>query len=124
MPIEIAIQKLQGFVRDHKAEILSTTDDRLSVRIRGIEGARRRGEYPVAMIMNLDVRQVQFCTQGRTKVYQNRTRFSVSLHPVKARDRRQTALQGQAQQILLSFQAYIVGQEIDDDLQAAIIEPR
>jgi hypothetical protein len=76
------------------------------------------------MIMNLDIQQVQYCTGGRKKVYQNRTRISVSIHPVRPRDRRQSALDGQAQQLLLSFQAYIVGQEVDDQVRQLIIEPR
>ncbi len=124
VPIEIAVQKLQGFISDHKAEILSTTPDHISIRIKGVESARRRSEHPVSMIMNMDIHQVQFCLQGRSMVYQNRTKFVVGLFPVKSRDRRQAALQGQAHQILLSFQAYIVGQEIDDQLRLKIIEPR
>jgi diguanylate cyclase (GGDEF)-like protein/PAS domain S-box-containing protein len=124
VPIGIAVQKLQGFIRDHKAEILSTTANELSIRIRGIDSARRRGEHPVPMIMKIYIEEVQYCTQSRTKVYQNRTKMSVQLYPVKTRDRRRDSLEGQAHQLLLSFQAYIVGQVIDDELRLCIIEPR
>jgi diguanylate cyclase (GGDEF)-like protein/PAS domain S-box-containing protein len=124
VPMAIAVQKLEGFIRDHKAEVLSTTANQLSLRIKGIDTARRRGEHPVAMIMDVHIQEVQFCTQGRTKVYQNRTKMMVYLYPVKTRDRRRASLEGQAQQLLLSFQAYIVGQEINDELRLSIIEPR
>lgn len=124
VPMEIAVEKLQGFIQDHRAEILSTTPSHLSIQIKSGGSARRRGEHPVPMIMNLDIQQVQYCTGGRKKVYQNRTRISVSIHPVRPRDRRQSALDGQAQQLLLSFQAYIVGQEVDDQVRQLIIEPR
>jgi diguanylate cyclase (GGDEF)-like protein len=122
VPSQVAFQKLGGFVGDHKAEILSNSEDQISIRIIGGQG--RRGDYRVAMIMNIHVQDVQFGTSGRTKVYQNRTQFRVTIHPVKPRDRRHTVVAGQARQIMLSFQSYIVGQEIDDELRASIILPR
>jgi len=124
VPIEIAVEKLQGFIQDHKAEVLSTTPSHLSIQVKSGDSARRRGEHSVPMIMNMDIQQVKYCTSGRKKVYQNRTRISVSVHPVRPRDRRQSALDGQAQLLLLSFQAYIVGQEIDDSVRQLIIETR
>lgn len=124
VPLEIAMQKLEGFVKDHAAEVLSTTKNQLSVRIRSVAGARRRGEHPVPMILNIDFVEVQYRSQARNAAYQSRTKFSVSFCPVKSRDRRQSAFEGQAHQLLLSFQAYIVGQEIDEQLKLAINEPR
>ncbi|HAC89248.1 MAG TPA: hypothetical protein DCF63_01250 [Planctomycetaceae bacterium] len=124
VPLEIALQKLEGFVKDHAAEVLSTTKNQLSVRIKSVAGARRRGEHPVPMILNIDFLEVQYRSQARNAAYQSRTKFTVSFCPVKSRDRRQSAFEGQAHQILLSFQAYIVGQEIDEQLKLAINEPR
>ncbi len=121
VPIEVAIQKLEGFVGDHKAEILNTSENELSIRVVGGQG--RRGEHKIAMLLNIKMQSVKFCT-NRTKVYQNRTLFNVTIHPVKPRDRRQTVIAGQAHQIMLSFQAYIVGQEIDEELRQSIIMPR
>ncbi len=121
VPFDVAVQKLEGFVGDHRAEVLSTKENEVSIRVMGGQG--RRGEHRIAMILNVQFQDVKFCT-ARTKVYQNRTKFNVSIHPVKPRDRRQTVIAGQAHQIMLSFQAYIVGQEIDDELAKAIILPR
>jgi hypothetical protein len=122
VPIEVAIQKLEGFVSDHKAELLSNSDSEISIRVIGGQG--RRGEHRIAMLMNVRVQNVQVCTSGRSKVYQNRSKFTVAIYPVKPRDRRQSVIEGQAHQIMLSFQAYIVGQEIDEVLKASIILPR
>jgi diguanylate cyclase (GGDEF)-like protein/PAS domain S-box-containing protein len=122
VPIEVAIQKLEGFVNDHNAELLSNSDNEISIRVIGGQG--RRGEHRIAMLMNVKVLNVQVCTTGRSKVYQNRTKFSVTIHPVKSRDRRQSVIEGQARQLILSFQAYVVGQEIDESLKASIILPR
>ena len=124
VPMEIAVGKLQGFIQDHKADVLSTTPTSLSIQIKAEAGARRRDEHPVPMIMNIEVKEVQYCAGGRKKVYQNRTLISASVHPVRARDRRPATIKGQAQQVLLSFQSYIVGQEVDDEIRSLIILPR
>lgn len=122
VPIEVALQKLEGFVNDHKAELLSHSDSEISIRVLGGQG--RRGECRIAMLLNVKIQHVQFSQAGRSRTYQNRTKFTVTIHPVKPRDRRQSVIEGQARQLILSFQAYIVGQEIDDKLQESIILPR
>jgi diguanylate cyclase (GGDEF)-like protein/PAS domain S-box-containing protein len=124
VPISIAVQKLEGFINDHRAEILSANHDQLSVRIKGGDNARRRGEHPTSLIMDVVVQEVQFCTLSRAKVYQNRTKFQVKLFTDKTRDRRKSSFEGQAKLLLQSFQAYIGGQQIDEELRLSIIEPR
>ncbi|MBX3423748.1 MAG: diguanylate cyclase [Pirellulaceae bacterium] len=124
VPMEIAAQKLQGFVRDHRAEILSAHGERISIRVKSMESARRRGEHAVALLMNIKIQNVKYCSNGRNTVYQDRTLMLVTMHPVKSRDRRLSSLEGQAQQVLLSFQAYMVAEEVDDELRPSIIKPR
>jgi diguanylate cyclase (GGDEF)-like protein len=124
VPFGVAIQKLEGFVGDHKAEIVSTDADRVTIRVVGGQNGRRRGEHGIAMLMQVDIQQVEFFTSGRNRAYQSRTKFAVQLHPVRPRDRRHSVIEGQAHQILLSFQAYIVGEEIDEQLRKSIILPR
>jgi diguanylate cyclase (GGDEF)-like protein/PAS domain S-box-containing protein len=126
VPEEVAIQKLKDFIADHQAEILSATNSHVSIRIDGqkSEGVRRRGERAAIIMLDISVQGVKICSQGRSKSYLNRTRFKVSARPIKARDRRSAILAGQINQILHSFKAYLVAQEIDANLKATIIEPR
>lgn len=127
VPKEVALQKLKGFIADHKAELLSIKDSRIAIRVDAQKSdvIRRTGERSAVMLMDVEIQTVQVCTTSRNqKSYQNRTRFKVSVQPVRARDRRSAALQGQAQRLLRSFQAYLVAQEIDGELRRLIIEPR
>lgn len=126
VPEEVAIQKLKGFIADHKAEVLSATSTHVSIRIDGqnSDGVRRRGERVAVIMLDINIQGVKICTHGRSKSYQNRTKFSVKARTIKARDRRSAVLMGQINQILHSFQAYVVAQEIDEALRATIIEPR
>lgn len=125
VPKEVAIQKLQGFIHDHKADLVSVKDSDLVIRVNSNGGlGRRQDERSAAMILEANVQTVDILSEGRTKAYQSRTRFIVSVKPVRARDRRLSTLSGQARQLLASFQAYLVAQEVDDELSKKIIEPR
>ncbi|MCA9192446.1 MAG: diguanylate cyclase [Planctomycetales bacterium] len=126
VPREVSIEKLSGFVNDHKAEIVSISDSRVIVKINsGASGCGRRGaERPTLMEMDIQVKSVQVVAQGRMKTYQNRTLFVVRLNPIRPRDRRASNMEGVAQQFFTSFQSYLVAQEVDEDLKRSIIEPR
>ncbi len=126
VPKEVAVQKLKGFINDHSAELVTIEESKVVMRIDGQKSAaiRRNGERPAIMLMEVGIQSVQIRSGGRQATYQSRTKFSVSVSPVRARDRRSASLTGQAHQLLQSFQAYLVAQEIDQDLAQRIIEPR
>lgn len=126
VPEAVAIQKLKGFIADHRAEVLSADESYVSIRIdsQKNDGPRRRGERSAVILLNVRIQAVQVVAPGRAKTYQNRIKFAVSVQPVKSRDRRTSVLLGQINQILYSFQAYVVAQEVDAELKETIIEPR
>lgn len=126
VPKEVAVQKLKGFINDHHAELISIEESRVAIRVdsQKIKATRRQGERPTMMLMDVSICNVEVCSHGRQKTYQRRTKFSVTIRPMRARDRRSESLKGQAGHLLNSFQAYLVAQEIDDELEQMIIEPR
>lgn len=126
VPRDVAIQKLSGFIADYDADIVTSSEEIISIKIDSSKRktARRSGERPSMLLMDIEMQSVQICTPGRQKTYQNRERFHVTIRPVKSRDRRSAALVGQADQVLKTLQAYLVAQEITEELQASIIEPR
>lgn len=125
VPKEVAIQKLQGFIHDHKAELVKVKDSDLVIRVNSNSGqGRRQDERSVAMVLEVNIQTVDVLSEGRTQTYQSRTRFTVVVKPVRSRDRRLSTLSGQARQLLASFQAYLVAQEVDEELGKKIIEPR
>lgn len=125
VPQEVAVQKLEGFINDHDAELVSTEDSEIKIRVNSTAGSIRRGERPTSMLMNINMTKVNVPSGkvGNT-AYQSRTKFQVTVQPYRARDRRSESLAGQANQLLVSFQSYLVAQEIDDEMRKLIIDPR
>ncbi len=125
VPHAIAIQKLEGFISDHRAEILKTEPFRVTLRINGhrADAARRQGERPAAMIMIVTIKPVDY-RNPRTNSYQSKTKLDIAIRSVNPRDRRRAALLGQANQLLFSFNSYLVTQTITDEMRAAIAEHR
>jgi diguanylate cyclase (GGDEF)-like protein len=126
VPKEVAIQKLNGFISDHQAELTSVDESRVVIRVDGRckQGVLRGGERPAIMLLDVSIQDVEVCLPGRQHAYQQRTKFVVAVTPLKARDRRSDYLRGQAQRLLSSFQAYLVAELIDDEMRQLIIEPR
>ncbi len=124
IPLEISIEKLKGFIADHRGEIVTAEADFVCVRVdcQNHEAVRRNGERPAVVQLDVRVERVQVPT--KLKTYQQCTRFRVTAKTVKARDRRAAVIRGQITQIFQSFQTYLGAQIVDDQLASQIIEPR
>lgn len=125
VPHAIAIQKLEGFICDHRAEVLKTKPFHVTLRISGqrSDAARRSGERQAAMIMEVTIKPVDY-RNPRTNSYQSKTKLEIVIRSNNPRDRRRTALLGQANQLLSSFNSYLVAQIITDEMRSAIAEHR
>jgi diguanylate cyclase (GGDEF)-like protein len=125
VPHALAVQKLQGFISDHCADVLKIEDTHVTLKIDSSksESGRRRHERPTVMIMDVSIAPVDY-RAPRTNTYQSKTMLEIIIRPVRARDRRSDALLGQAQQLLASFNSYLVTQEITEDMRARIIQAR
>ena len=125
VPHSVAIQKLEGFISDHQAEILKTEPFKVTLRIEPhrADGARRSSERQTVMIMEVTVKPVDY-RNPRTNAYQSKTKLDILIRTVNARDRRESALIGQANQLLNSFNSYLVTQVITGEMRAAIAERR
>ena len=125
VPHSVAIQKLEGFISDHHAEILKTEAHQVTLRIEPhrTDGARRRGERQTAMLMEVTIKPVDY-RNPRTNAYQSKTKLDIVIRSINARDRRTDALMGQANQLLFSFNSYLGTQAITDEIRGAIAERR
>lgn len=125
VPHSVAIQKLEGFISDHHAEILKTEPCKVTLRIEPHrnEGARRSSERQTVMIMEVAVKPVDY-RHPRSNAYQSKTKLDILIRSVDARDRRESTLMGQANLLLNSFNSYLVTQIITDEIRAAIAERR
>jgi diguanylate cyclase (GGDEF)-like protein/PAS domain S-box-containing protein/putative nucleotidyltransferase with HDIG domain len=125
VPHFIAIQKLQGFISDHRADVLKADEYQVTLRIDGqkYNGGRRKGERAAIMLMEVTFQPVDYRT-SRTNAFQSKTKLSIVIRPAKARDRRSDVLLGQATQLLVSFNSYLVAQEITDEMREFIVDAR
>lgn len=113
VPADVAIEKLNGFINDHKADILSFTANQatLALNFRHSPELRRQSDRPANMIMTVKWRQVQ--VEGRFGVEQTKTWIGISIAPARLRDRRVASLLEQALQVIRSLVAYMGAQEPD-----------
>ncbi len=124
VPHSVAIQKLEGFISDHQAEVLKTEPHRVTLKIDAhrTDGARR-GERQTAMIMEVTIKPVDY-RNPRTNAYQSKTKLDIVIRSINSRDRRTETLLGHANQLLFSFNSYLVTQAITDDIRDGIAERR
>ena len=135
VPPAIALQKMQGFICDHRAEVIKADESCVLLRINHTRPAaartagsrstvaRRQGERSMAMLLEVTITPVDY-RSPRTSHYLHKTKLAIDIRAVNPRDRRQTALLGQANQLLFSFDSYLVAQPITEDMRLAINEHR
>ncbi len=125
VPRDIAVKKLEGFIHDYKAEVVESGDDSVVLRVDMSKGVaeQRKGERPAVLLVGLGFLAVEY-RRGKSAQYQSRTKLTVSIRPVRTRDRRQDALTCQAKQLLAGVGSYMVTQEITPELATNILEPR
>ncbi len=117
VPSEIAVQKLGGFVNDHKGEVLKVEPNHLVLRVdsRNVPGIQRGANRPA--VLTIDVRLEQANTFGPGRRDQVcATNIYVSTYSPKARDRRVQAVIDEANMVLRSFQSYLMARETDSAL--------
>ncbi len=120
VPVDVAVEKLSGFINDHKATILDIQADQATLQIdaRSSLNQRRQGDRPTTMVIKIKWHQV--VVEGRHGIDQTKTWLQIGVGSAKARDRRMAALLEQAMQILRSLVAYMGAQEIDENLRRRI----
>jgi diguanylate cyclase (GGDEF)-like protein/PAS domain S-box-containing protein len=126
VPRDIAVEKLSGFIHDHKAEIIKVENDRVAIRMGGrINPASRRShDRPTDLLIDVRLEQVELKPTGKRGSIQCHTRLWVTIRAAKARDRRIANILTQATQVLISFRSYLLAQELSEEQKELIIEPR
>jgi hypothetical protein len=112
VPVNFAIEKLRGFIADHKAEIISVTEGNLQLKVNVQFGTRGRRSADAQMAFNVRLRLKETILQAGTenrKAASTQTRVKVELDPIKSRDRRRQEASTCANQSVLSLKSYLMG---------------
>lgn len=117
VPLGIAIEKLRGFVADHHAQIIAVNDNHMRLQVGGKSGFlfRRSSDRPIRFVLDMrateeDVPVNRGDIPGLTRP---RTRFHITINPLKHRDRRLGNVMEHAQKVLASLQAYLMATPLE-----------
>jgi hypothetical protein len=116
VPIEIAIQKLRGFIADHGAKIAKIGEDeiRLETMDRTAIELRRRDDRPIAFIVDIKFQQERVersNTHGFAAGSYVQTKAQVAISPRRERDRRLGHSAERARMMLASLKSYLMARE-------------
>jgi diguanylate cyclase (GGDEF)-like protein/PAS domain S-box-containing protein len=120
VPIEVAVQKLRGFIADQEAKIVKTDENELELVVTdGSNGANRRtNDRPVTFAIQLKLSQQHAERsfnqgQGVSSGSYVETRIEVQIRPRRDRDRRRDATVEKARRLLGSLKSYLMAREDD-----------
>lgn len=110
VPLNVAAEKMRGFVADHDAEILMIQKDKLRLRITGrdCQQQRRHTDRVIPFLMDIEFSEQSNESAERTRMSQ--TVVAVAVRPVRVRDRRSNPVED-ARNLIQSLKSYLMAQE-------------
>jgi len=112
VPIAMTIEKLRGFVADHRAKIITIDGNRVKLEIADQPGpTRRRSDRSVTFVVDLRLEEEAFAkteSDNANNSAVSRTRIHVTVSPRKNRDRRRADIADRAREVLCSFRSYLM----------------
>ncbi len=122
VPLQMAIEKLRGFVADHEATILKIDGNQVQLEITEKNPSRLRRLTDRSVSFQVDLRfeeqRLQKC-EGEFAGHLTRTKIYVSIGPRKDRDRRRHDLDNRARRMLTSFRAYLMATKEEESVTPA-----
>ncbi|MDA8743357.1 diguanylate cyclase [Rubripirellula amarantea] len=117
VPVDLAIEKLRGFIADHGAEIISVKENQLAMKVNAYytKGGRRRADQQIAIQVQLtlsdaNVERASSDTRSVKKAVVSHTNVHVHLTPIRNRDRRNREVSTCFNQVINSLKCYLMGE--------------
>jgi diguanylate cyclase (GGDEF)-like protein len=116
VPIDVAIQKLRGFVSDQQAKIISTRENHIEIELAGekLGHHRRRGDRIDMFRLELEFGEKRIEKTNNVGLAAGSYALSVAkvtIRPRRARNRRQGDQADRAKLILQSLKSYLMAKE-------------
>lgn len=123
VPIELAIEKLRGFICDRAARILKVTEKEVSLEVAESSiGKGNKKELPVTYVVNIKFSQERVertNTAGLAAGEYAHTSAVVTIQPKRDRDRRKGHVAERARMLLGSLKSYLMAKEASGDTPQA-----
>jgi len=109
VPLQVVLEKLRGFIADHRAEVVSVQGFKVVLRVGDEQAspARRTTDRPVHFEMEVDLEEERDGLRGHDGTFMC-TRVRVGIFPVTGRDRRRSDALDRARHLLVSLRAYLM----------------
>lgn len=120
VPLDLAIQKLRGFIADHNARVLRTGENEIRIEATdaGAGRKRRKGDRPVTFVIDVKLEQQKVDrtnTAGLAAGTYAQTKATVTLRPRRDRDRLGGLATQRARLLLGSLKSYLMAKEATGD---------
>ena len=110
VPMQVAIEKLRGFVVNHFAEITSIDGESIHLKIEGqkMPLLRRSSDRPVPFLVEIRLTEEGPDAKTGNVGRQSRTRIYAAIRPRRGRDRRRADAQERAKLVMASIKSYLM----------------
>ncbi|MCO8123410.1 diguanylate cyclase [Stieleria sp. TO1_6] len=118
VPIDLAIEKLRGFIADHEAEIVNVAENQLTLKVASgcSQGGRRRVDHKISFHATMTLSHAQADEMPTEKsIAGGSTKVHLELKPIRNRDRRRREIKRSVAQLVSSFRCYLMGDIINQD---------
>jgi diguanylate cyclase (GGDEF)-like protein len=130
VPIAVLVEKLRGFVADHQAEILSTEESGVVLKIDGQNTPllRRSSDRAVPFVIELRFQEKVSTPDADARTSRKPppsvgTLVHVVVRPKRQRDRRRRDAVERARQLLVSLKSYLMAHEFTEANRQAAEKP-
>ena len=113
VPLQLAAEKLRGFVADHATAVIENRDNRVVLEIAGqdLPNMRRSSDRSTPFLVELDLQEIQADSDARRSGTELRTVVQITIRPKRQRDRRRNDADERARQLFVSLKSYLMAQD-------------
>jgi hypothetical protein len=124
VPLNIAVEKLRGFLADHHAQIISIDETLINFQIEGqyVAQTKRGVDRSVTFLVSMRFEQGKPKVNDRNPGQVARTIFHVSVRPRRNRDRRRNDIVDRANQLVFSLRSYLMANDLSAPPAAGVIQ--
>lgn len=126
LPINVAVEKLRGFVADHQAEITTIQENHIVLNIDGQHATlvRRHNDRPIPFVVELKFTETNSLDDDSSSESLP-TKVEVIIHPTRDRDRRVRNLDARAKHLMVSLKSYLMAQDVNqEEIPREVAGPR
>jgi hypothetical protein len=125
VPIDIAVEKLRGFVSDHQAKIVLTQDNSVELEISSEKVSMHRRQTDLVILYRVELTFKEDHVErsnnmGMASGMYVRTSIQISIRPKRKQRRRKADMAERARLILQSLKSYLMAKEAHEEAEGCL----